>query len=101
MMTHDEMIAVIQHHKDGGEVQFYAYNEPDTLYIGDDIIWNFNRYFYRPYVEPKSKQIVTIEKWLAESAFEGYLIIEGTKEYIQDFSNVKVKLLSTRDVEID
>ena len=51
------------------------------------------------YEEPKPKQVVVIEKWLA-SAFDGYLIMEGTKEYIQDFSDTKIKLLDTYEVEL-
>lgn len=60
--------------------------------------WNWNDFCYR--IKPKPKQTVTVEKWLAESAFEGYLVIEGTKEYIQDFSSVKIKLLDTYEVEL-
>ena len=57
-------------------------------------------YEWEIYEEPKPKQTVTIEKWLIESAFEGFLIIEGTKEYIQDHSNAIVKLLDTYEVEL-
>ena len=60
--------------------------------------WDWALYEYR--IKPKPKQVVVIEKWLAESAFDGHLIIEGTKEYIQDFSNTKVKLLDTYEVEL-
>ena len=64
------------------------------------VMADFNGYDWEIYEEPKPKQTVTIEKWLAESAFDGYLIIEGTKEYIQDFSNVKVSLINTYEVEL-
>ena len=69
-----------------------------TWSVAVDPIWDWNNNDYR--IKPKPKQVVVIEKWLAESAFGGYIIIEGTKEYIQDFLNTKVKLLDTYEVEL-
>ena len=66
--------------------------------VAIDPLWDWNNNDYR--IKPKPKQVVAIAKWLVESAFEGYLIIEGTKEYIQNFPNTKVKLLDTYEVEL-
>jgi len=51
MMTHDEMIAVIKHHRDGGKVQ-HRYHDHETW---DDTFapgWNFYENDYRPKPEP-------------------------------------------------
>ena len=51
MMTHDEMIAVIQHHKDGGKIEFthkVATNWKSNL----NPCWDFARFDYRPIPKP-------------------------------------------------
>ncbi len=51
MMTHDEMIAVIQHHKNGGKVEWSHYNKnvwSDSL----TPCWDFLEFDYRPKPEP-------------------------------------------------
>lgn len=51
MMTHDEMIAVIQHHKDGGEIQWSLRNKN----VWDDAsipCWDFAEFDYRPKPKP-------------------------------------------------
>lgn len=53
-MTHDEMIAVIQHHKNGGEVeasQKYA----DKWNDSKNPAWDFYNYIYRKKEKPKTK----------------------------------------------
>lgn len=52
-MTHDEMIAVIAHHRDGGKVEIADQgkgNFEDTL----NPIWDFNEFDYRIKPEPRS-----------------------------------------------
>ncbi len=52
-MTHDEMIAVIAHHRDGGKVEIADRgkgNFEDTL----NPIWDFNEFDYRVKPEPRS-----------------------------------------------
>lgn len=52
-LSHDEMIAVIQHHRDGGKVQIADRgkgNFEDTL----NPIWDFNEFDYRIKPEPRS-----------------------------------------------
>ena len=102
-MTHDEMIAVIQHHKDGGEVEVFE-NTSWNKIVGDPS-WNFRTYMYRPYIKPEPKQVVTIEKWLIyDNLSKSYSIAEESNIdcYISDDRAYlsKVKLLDTYEVEI-
>jgi len=46
MMTHDEMIAVIQHHKNGGKVEWAHSGQNDWSCISTPS-WDFNSYDYR------------------------------------------------------
>lgn len=61
-MTHDEMIAVIQAHKDGKQVQHRRkLGRPENQW-GDSLVgpgWNFAEYDYRVKPEPR-------EWWLLE-----------------------------------
>jgi len=50
-MTHDEMIAVITHHKNGGEVEYYTGDDIGWI-LCDDPVWNFGESDYRPKPEP-------------------------------------------------
>ncbi len=49
-MTHDEMIAVITHHKNGGKVQYSCKN--DDYDDVPDPTWNFAMFDYRAKQEP-------------------------------------------------
>ena len=105
MMTHDEMIAVIQHYKDGGEVEFY--NDKFWNKVDGIPSWDFRTYMYRPYIKPKPKQVVLIEKWLLKmQGTEQYAIEEGSKEEMNMCGKYKtdawqkVKLLETYEVTL-
>ena len=103
MMTHDEMIAVIQHHKDGGEVEVFKDKSWNKI-VGDPA-WNFRDCMYRPYIEPKPKQVVVIEKWLIYDNFtKSYSIAEESniEEFLKDDRAYlsKVKLLDTYEVTL-
>jgi len=50
-MTHDEMIAVIAHHKNGGKVQFLRRNETKWVDTSDPL-WEFSIGDYRAKPEP-------------------------------------------------
>lgn len=50
-MTHDEMIAVIQHHKNGGKVECKHKDETKWLHASNPW-WNFEEYDYRAKPEP-------------------------------------------------
>ena len=53
-MTHDEMIAVITHHKNGGRVQGSVKNSPKWFDYADNEkpLWDFNCFNYRAKPEP-------------------------------------------------
>jgi hypothetical protein len=51
-MTHDEMIAVIQHHKNGGKVEYMGRAENTWASVKGDPIWNFAAHDYRIKPEP-------------------------------------------------
>ena len=53
------------------------------------------------YEEPKPKQTVTIEKWLAKDDTGAMLTLEGDKKRLNTLPIIKVKLLDTYEVEID
>ena len=52
MMTHDEMIAVITHHKNGGKVEYMGRAENTWASVKGDPIWNFAAHDYRIKPEP-------------------------------------------------
>lgn len=53
MMTHDEMIAVIEHHKNGGKVQADSrYNPSGWMDTLEPPMWNFRANTYRAKPEP-------------------------------------------------
>jgi len=51
-MTHDEMIAVITHHKNGGKVEVREINTPHWHDCDAVPWWNFISYDYRAKPEP-------------------------------------------------
>ena len=53
-MTHDEMIAVIEHHKNGGKIEFIKRNGTWTQLSGSEPTWNFQMEAYRIKSEPRS-----------------------------------------------
>jgi len=52
MMTHDEMIAVIQHHKNGGKVEYMGRAENTWTLTSGKPLWNFAQHDYRIKPEP-------------------------------------------------
>ena len=50
-MKHDEMIAVIQHHKDGGEIE-YRLKAHVTWKYASCPWWDFDKFDYRAKPEP-------------------------------------------------
>lgn len=51
-MTHDEMIAVIEHHKKGGKVEYRTRQRPGRWFDIHTPDWMFDHYDYRPKREP-------------------------------------------------
>jgi len=61
-MTHDEMIRVIEHHKNGGEVEYrYKSKGVEPWTNAEEPLWDFDRYDYRIKEKPKTK---TVYEWM-------------------------------------
>ena len=95
-----EMIKVMQHYDNGGEVE-YTHNNLNNVF-GDavkkhdgNLAWDWGTYTYR-IVEPKQK--VTIEKWLCRNSNKEYFIREAEPKHLL-YDN-KVKLLESYEVEL-
>jgi hypothetical protein len=52
MMTHDEMIAVITHHKNGGKVEYKDHSAEIWTELYAKPLWNFAHHDYRIKPEP-------------------------------------------------
>jgi len=81
-MSLDEMIAVMQHYRDGGEVEYRSYSYPEWK---DAVtpIWNFNKYDYR--IKEKTK---TVYEWMFKDNLGNWFVSdslfteEEAKKYI-------------------
>ena len=100
-MELSEMIKVMQHYADRGDVEFSRDNFKTILgtvnkkYDGD-LSWNWSDFDYR-IKEPNQK--ITIEKWLCIDANEDYVIIEAVE--INTYHQLeKVKLIKSYEVEL-
>ena len=90
-----EMIKVMQHYADNGEVE-YTETGFNKWRIANDPSWNWFDYNYR-IKEPKQK--VTIEKWLIKDVNSGeYFIKEGEPKHLL-YAN-KLKLIESYEVEL-
>lgn len=96
-----EMIKVMQHYDNGGEVEFS--NDGFKTVLGEsnekddgELCWNWDEFKYRI---KEQKQKVTIEKWLCQNKDGDYTVIETPK--IEDFIyHKKVKLIETYEVKL-
>lgn len=87
-----EMIKVMTHYLNGGEVEVY---KNDRWTIGVNPIWDWDTFDYR-IKEPEQK--VTIEKWLVKDTDGVYIIIETSMADNLYFE--KIKLLDTYEAEL-
>lgn len=88
-----EMIKVMQHYADGGDIEVY---KNDRWTMGVNPIWDWDTFDYRI---KEQKQKVTIEKWLIKDINSGeYFIKEGDPKHLL-YAN-KVKLLESYEVEL-
>ena len=92
-----EMIKVVQHFKDGGEVEFNPRSSDSTLWIKTSFPnWNWVDFNFR-IKEPEKK--ITIEKWLCRDRQGDFIVIE-----ILNADNYglyeKVKLIESYEVEL-
>ena len=94
-----EMIRVMEHYENGGEVEFKRTIEDDTKWekLLPVPVWNWERFNYRI---KEQKQSVTIEKWLMQDTTDKeYRIIETSlADKIVHFK--KVKFIESYEVEL-
>ena len=98
-----EIIKVMQHYEDGGEIEYSNDNFKTILGEAnkkdDDgvLCWNWDTFKYRI---KEQKQKVTIEKWLMQSTIDKeYRIFETSLvDTVVNFK--KVKLLESYEVEL-
>jgi len=89
-MTHDEMIAVIQHHKNGGIVEFLTY-EKRWEQVVDEPTWNFGKETYRAKPEPLVLWAVYVDSGLVGSNHDGDLMLRVFNDHNAQFKNVTLK----------
>ena len=96
-----EMIKVMQHYDNGGEVE-YSNRESNIWSRSSTPIWDWHTFKYRI---KEQKQKVTIEKWLCE--YVGCEKLKGSKRFFIiekvvpfEVAGKKVKLLETYEVEL-
>jgi len=86
MMTHEEMIAVIAHHRDGGKVQCRVKN--DTKWHDydrdDEPLWEFATFDYRP----KPKPMVIFAE---VSNLTGVVMRASTDSLMHQYDNTTIK----------
>jgi hypothetical protein len=82
-MTHDEMIDVITHHKNGGEVEYYTGDDIGWI-LTDDPVWNFGENDYRPKPEP---MVIYAEV----SYITGQILRTSTKPIFHENDNTIIK----------
>ena len=70
-MTHDEMIAVIQHHKNGGKVEVREIETPHWHECAPTPWWNFTNYEYRAKPEPLAIWAEILHGHVARYALRG------------------------------
>ena len=96
-----EMIKVMQHYDNGGEIECSEDGFKTVLCTADkerdgDLSWNWEAFKYR-IKEPKQK--VTIEKWLCLDNQGNYIIVETSNidgyRYLE-----KVKLIESYKIEL-
>ena len=101
-----EMIKVMQHYEDGGEVEYSEDNFKAAIGKANkkdsgDLSWNWVYFDYRI---KEQKQKVTIEKWLLKDVnSDEYFIMESSDVNLnlKVFRELRtVKLLDTYEVEL-
>lgn len=95
-----EMIKVMQHYENGGEVECSEDDFKTVLCTADkerdgDLGWNWDDFKYRI----KKEKRVVIEKWLCKDKQGEYVVIDSSNidKYIQ---YKKVKLMEIYEVEL-
>ena len=96
--TINEMIEVMEHYKNGGEVECVEKGN-NNWEILDAPVWNWDDFDYR--IVP-SKQKVTIEKWLIEENDIKFVVeTSDIDPWLKSFPTAKkLKLIESYEVEI-
>ena len=97
-----EMIKVMQHYDNGGEVEYSEDGFETVLYTADKerdgvLSWNWDDFEYR-IKEPKQK--LTIEKWLCSDKQGCLVVIETTNIEEYKYITKKLKLIESYEVEL-
>ena len=94
-----EIIKVMQHYEDNGEIEFKRRDDDDTkwrkLLLAP--VWNWDKYTYR--IE-EEKQEVTIEKWLCIDEQGAFIVIETSDIDAYVYIAKKIKLLESYKIEL-
>ena len=92
-----EMIKVMQHYENGGEIKFKRKDINITTWTDAEFPnWNWNDFDYRIKEE---RQKVTIEKWLFRDKQGDFLVIEiSNADNYKQYE--KVKLIESYEVEL-
>ena len=93
-MKLEEMIKVMQHYADGGEVENRD-KESNKWFKVYTPAWNWSKYDYRI----KKEKRVVIEKWLCRDKEGDYAVIESSN-IAKFITYTKVKLIKIYEVEI-
>ena len=98
-MELSEMIKVMQHFENGGEVELKRENEDDIEWsLGYSYpSWNWVDYNYRI---KELKQKVTIEKWLMQSTIDNEYRIFETSLVDSLINFKKVKLIESYEIDL-
>ena len=97
-----EMIKVMQHYEDGGEIE-YTHNKLNNVFgeaikkHDGNLGWDWDTYTYG-IIQPKQK--VTIEKWLMQNIADKEYRIFETSLVDTLVSFKKIKLIESYEVEI-
>ena len=92
-----EMIKVMQHFEDGGDIE-YALKEDEYINWSKcaNPLWDWFEFMYR-IKEPKQK--VTIEKWLCQERQGDFTVIESSNIESYIYAK-KIKLIESYEVEL-
>lgn len=83
MITHDEMIDVIAHHKNGGKVECRERGQDEWIYT-EPPAWDFFVYEYRKKIEPRSLWEVRWQNGKFDSAWVIKHNAEARAGYIEN-----------------
>ena len=95
-MKLSEMIKVMQHYENGGEVEFKEKNEDDRKWRLSSPDWDWDACEYRI---KEQEPIITIEKWLCLDRQGDFSIVESSNIDTYEIYE-KVKLIESYEVDL-